>query len=129
MIQRQNERRCIDELQHDTNHNSNCQSSDLNKSPSSIQSNVIVPRESIMIYNTKLNPPIAINLLEHNLSSVSVQKHAFKLLLNFELSQIDKLEIEDGGHFRRSTSVTSQRLALFAPGGPGPRLPKAQSFY
>ena len=49
MIQRQNERRCIDELQHDTNHNSNCQSSDLNKSPSSIQSNVIVPRESIII--------------------------------------------------------------------------------
>ena len=72
MIQRQKERRCIDELQHDTNHNSDCQSSDLNKSPSSIQSNVIVPRESIMIYNTKLNPPIAIKTLEKNLSSVSV---------------------------------------------------------
>ena len=81
MIQRQKERRCIDELQHDTNHNSDCQSSDLNKSPSSIQNNLIATRESIMISNTKLgsnpnadfeNPPIAINLLENNLSSVSV---------------------------------------------------------
>ena len=109
MIQRQKERRCIDELQHDTNHNSDCQSSDLNKSPSSIQSNVIVPRESIMISNTKLgfvpnadleNPPIAIKTLEKNLSSVSVQKHAFKLLLNFELSQTDKLEIINSGRIK-----------------------------
>ena len=81
MIQGQKEKRFIGELQHDTNHNSDSQSSDLNKSPSSIQNNLIATRKSIMIYNTKLgfnpnadleNPPITINLLENNLSSVSV---------------------------------------------------------
>ena len=46
------------------------------------------------------NPHIAINLLEKNLSSVSVQKHAFKLLLNFELSQTDKLEIINSGRIK-----------------------------
>ena len=106
MIERQNERRCIVEPPHDTNHNSDSQSFDLNKSPSSIQSDLIVPRESNMISNTKLgfnpnvdleNPRIAMKTLEKNLSSVLVQKQALEALLNFELSQTDKLEIVNSG--------------------------------
>ena len=109
MIERQNERRCIVEPPHDTNHNSDSQSFDLNKSPSSIQSDLIVPRESNMISNTKLgfnpnvdleNPRIVMKTLERNLSSVLVQERALKALLNFELSQTDKLEIVNNGGIR-----------------------------